>query len=411
MTEEMQKNPLVRFFDEKRSLFESLQEMSFERGEKKLIDILNSENEVLNYPVPTFVPFFLLWVFIILFPLMLIVDQGYFSLKEIDVRNILSFYVPLLLTLCIFQINQKFLVPGFIFKKRYLRYFISNIVFVLVALFIREVIFFLFDRAPEDSWGYFVSSYCFSAVKGHFTLWTVLSFVFFVGLICLICVAYHVMLRQIIRTFVKREQKRLALQYELDFLKSQLSPHFLFNTLNNISALIRIDPKKAESSMEKLSKLLRVMLYQTSDQYITLQEDVDILQKYASLERLRFDDNFDFRFDTQLENPDCKIDPLLVMPLVENAIKHCVNPMGGSFVHISIVQKGLDLEFNSENSNFPRKSQSKSSGLGLVMFEKRLTLLYDGRYEYTTSVEDGVYKCNLKLKLRMQGRGNTDVRK
>ena len=151
MTEEKQKNPLVRFFDEKRSLFESLQEMSFERGEKKLIDILNSENEVLNYPVPTFVPFFLLWVFIILFPLMLIVDQGYFSLKEIDVRNILSFYVPLLLTLCIFQINQKFLVPGFIFKKRYLRYFISNIVFVLVALFIREVIFFLFDRAPEDS--------------------------------------------------------------------------------------------------------------------------------------------------------------------------------------------------------------------------------------------------------------------
>ncbi|WP_295859991.1 sensor histidine kinase [uncultured Fibrobacter sp.] len=411
MTEEMQKNPLVRFFDEKRSLFESLQEMSFERGEKKLIDILNSENEVLNYPVPTFVPVFLLWVFIILFPLMLIVDQGYFSLKEIDVRNILSFYVPLLLTLCIFQINQKFLVPGFIFKKRYLRYFISNIIFVLVALFIREVIFFLFDRVPGDSWGYFVSSYCFSAVKGHFTLWTVLSFVFFVGFICLICVAYHVMLRQIIRTFVKREQKRLALQYELDFLKSQLSPHFLFNTLNNISALIRIDPKKAESSMEKLSKLLRVMLYQTSDQYITLQEDVDILQKYASLERLRFDDNFDFRFDTQLENPDCKIDPLLVMPLVENAIKHCVNPMGGSFVHISIVQKGLDLEFHSENSNFPRKSQSKSSGLGLVMFEKRLTLLYDGRYEYTTSVENGVYKCNLKLKLRMSGRGNTDVRK
>lgn len=397
----MQKNPLVRFFDEKRSLFESLQEMSFERGEKKLIDILNSENEVLNYPVPTFVPVFLLWVFIILFPLMLIVDQGYFSLKEIDVRNILSFYVPLLLTLCIFQINQKFLVPGFIFKKRYLRYFISNIIFVLVALFIREVIFFLFDRVPGDSWGYFVSSYCFSAVKGHFTLWTVLSFVFFVGFICLICVAYHVMLRQIIRTFVKREQKRLALQYELDFLKSQLSPHFLFNTLNNISALIRIDPKKAESSMEKLSKLLRVMLYQTSDQYITLQEDVDILQKYTSLERLRFDDNFDFRFDTQLENPDCKIDPLLVMPLVENAIKHCVNPMGGSFVHISIVQKGLDLEFHSENSNFPRKSQNKSSGLGLVMFEKRLTLLYDGRYEYTTSVEDGVYKCNLKLKLRM----------
>ena len=400
MTEEKQKNPLIRFFNDKRSLFESLQEMSFERGEKKLIDILNSENEVLNYPIPAFVPFFLLWLFILLFPLMLILDQGFFSSGEVDVRSTLSFYVPLLLTLCIFQVNQKFLVPGCIFKKHYLRYFVSNLVLVMVALVIREVVFFFLDRSPEDSWGYFISSYCFSAVKGHFTLWTALSFVFFVGFICIICVAYHIMLRQIIRAFIKREQKRSTLQYELDFLKSQLSPHFLFNTLNNISALIRIDPKKAESSMEKLSKLLRVMLYQTSDQYITLQEDIDILQKYAALERLRFDDSFDFKFDVQLEDPERKIDPLLVMPLVENAIKHCVNPQGGSFVHISIVQKGDNFEFHSENSNFPRKSQRKSSGLGLVMFEKRLTLLYDGRYEYTTSVNDGVYTSCLKLKLR-----------
>lgn len=400
MTEEKQKNPLIRFFNDKRSLFESLQEMSFERGEKKLIDILNSENEVLNYPIPAFVPFFLLWLFILLFPLMLILDQGFFSSGNVDLRSTLSFYVPLLLTLCIFQVNQKFLVPGCIFKKHYLRYFVSNLVLVMVALVVREVVFFFLDRSPGDSWGYFVSSYCFSAVKGHFTLWTALSFVFFVGFICIICVAYHIMLRQIIRAFIKREQKRSTLQYELDFLKSQLSPHFLFNTLNNISALIRIDPKKAESSMEKLSKLLRVMLYQTSDQYITLQEDIDILQKYAALERLRFDDSFDFKFDVQLEEPERKIDPLLVMPLVENAIKHCVNPQGGSFVHISIVQKGDDFEFHSENSNFPRKSQRKSSGLGLVMFEKRLTLLYDGRYEYTTSVNDGVYTSCLKLKLR-----------
>jgi hypothetical protein len=400
MSEKGQKNPLIRFFNDKRSLFESLQEMSFERGEKKLIDILNSENEMLNYPIPAFVPFFLLWLFILLFPLMLILDQGFFASGEVDVRSTLSFYVPLLLTLCIFQVNQKFLVPGCIFKKHYLSYFVLNLVLVMVALVVREVVFFLFDRTPADSWGYFISSYCFSAVKGHFTLWTALSFVFFIGFICIICVAYHVMLRQIIRAFIKREQKRSALQYELDFLKSQLSPHFLFNTLNNISALIRIDAKKAESSMEKLSKLLRVMLYQTSDQYITLQEDVDILQKYAALERLRFDDGFDFRFETQLEDPERKIDPLLVMPLVENAIKHCVNPHGGSFVHISIVQKGDDFEFRSENSNFPRKSQSKSSGLGLVMFEKRLTLLYGDRYEYTTAINDGVYTSCLKLKLR-----------
>jgi Putative regulator of cell autolysis len=111
-----------------------------------------------------------------------------------------------------------------------------------------------------------------------------------------------------------------------------------------------------------------------------------------------------------LENPERKIDPLLVMPLVENAIKHCVNPQGGSFVHINIVQKGDNLEFRSENSNFPRKSQRKSSGLGLVMFEKRLALLYEGRYEYTKSVKDGVYMCYLKIQLHHDKKTeNTDV--
>ena len=196
-----------------------------------------------------------------------------------------------------------------------------------------------------------------------------------------------------------REKRRTEMAYELTFLKQQLSPHFLFNTLNNITSLIRIDPGLAENSMTKLSQLLRMMLYQTSDQYISVKEDVEILEKYADLERLRLDESFDLKFEVTLENPQAQVVPLMTMPLMENAMKHCLNPDGKSFAHIYIEQKNGELYFRAENSNFPRKSKSKSSGLGLATFQKRLELMYKDRYTYTTKVEDGVYISELKVTL------------
>lgn len=399
MNDKKQKNVFVRFFQSKRETFESLQEISFERNEKRVLHLLNSSEEHFDFPIPTFVPFLLLWLFILFFPLVLILDPGYLPAHEINTRNMLGFYLPLILTLFIFQVNQKILVSKFIFKKRYAIYFICNFILVGIALGIREVAFFLVERDSSESWGYFFTTYCFSAVKGHFSIWSVVSYVILVTFVCVICVFYQMVFRQILKAFILREQKRVELQYELDFLKNQLSPHFLFNTLNNISALIQINPQLAEKSMGKLSKLLRVMLYQTSDKYITLQDDVDILEKYTDLEKLRLDDNFDFKFDVHLDHPERKIEPLLVMPLVENSMKHCVNPRGKSFVHVSIVERGDELLFHSENSNFPRKSQAKASGLGLTTFQKRLDLLYDEKYEYSKHIVDDVYVCDLKIKL------------
>jgi LytS/YehU family sensor histidine kinase len=301
------------------------------------------------------------------------------------------------MTILIFLLNQKYFVPRCIFNRRYILYFVCNSFAVGVALFFREVIFFLIDRAPGDGIAFFFNNYCFSFAKGHFTGWTVLSFAFFVALVCIICVIYHIMLRQIIKAFIQREQKRSKIQYELDFLKNQLSPHFLFNTLNNISALISIDPKRAEKSMTQLSSLLRVTLYQTSDEFIPIQEDVNILQKYADLEKLRLDESFDFKFDVRLDNPDFKIAPLISMPLMENSIKHSVGVTGKNFAHISIVQNGDSVTFTAENSNHPHKSKSRSSGLGLATFQKRLELTYMGRYEYTVEQDSDTYRCKLSI--------------
>lgn len=389
--------PVTNFLEKKRTFWKGMQEASFQRSEKLLIEVLRSEPSSKRWPFPPFVPIALAWLFIILFPLAFILDPSYSPNAEVSVKRMLGFYIPLLATGLIFFINQKYLVRSCIFKKRYVRYFIYNSLLLILFFLLREVAFFLVERGADDGLTEFFSSYCFSAFEGHFNFKIVLFFTLLVSFVCITSVFYNIILRDTFRTFLLREQKRAALQYELDFLKNQLSPHFLFNTLNNISALIRIDPKRAEESMAKLSKLLRVMLYQTSDETIPLKEDIDILQKYAELEKLRLDENYDMQFNIQLEDDSFPIVPLIAMPLVENAIKHSLNPNGKSFAHISITQKGNKVVFETQNSNYPRKAQPKAGGLGLATFKKRLELIYIDKFSYTTSVEGDVYKARLEL--------------
>ena len=392
----------ISFFQKARNKLAVLQEMDFERNEMKVRELLNDDRELRQFPIPLFLPTLFIWLFMIVFPLILILDPSNASNTSLNVNSLIAYYFPLLCTLFIFFLNQKYLVPLHIFKKRYAVYFVSNAVLVFAALFAREIVFFFFERLPNEGAREFFNLYCFSFLKGHFGLGTVLTFVVLVVMVCVLCVLYHLMVRQIVRAFVLREQKRSELQYELDFLKNQLSPHFLFNTLNNISALIQIDSKRAESSMNKLSQLLRVMLYQVKDKYISLQEDVEILRKYADLEKLRLDESFDFMLNVNLENPNLMIEPLLMMPLMENAMKHCVNPNGKSFAHVSITQKESELRFHSENSNYPRKSNRKGSGLGLSTFEKRLDLIYPGSYDYSVNIVDDVYISDLTIHLKKE---------
>ena len=389
---------VTKILENQRGTFEGMQEAGFLRSEKFFQELLKEEKKSFNYPIPPFVPLLLIWLFVMLFPLATFLDPAVITSPKINARGVVGFYVPLITTTLIFLINQKFLVPSCIFKKHYIPFFIHNAVLVIGAIFVREVAFFLLERAPGEGIRYFFTSYCFSNMKGgHFTFVTVILFTVLVGFVCGISVLYNVVLRHTLRAFIQREQKSIALQYELDFLKNQLSPHFLFNTLNNISALIQFDPKRAEESMAKLSKLLRVTLYQTSDSTSPIKEEIDILRKYADLEKLRLDNSYDLQFNVELEDENFQIAPLIAMPLVENTIKHSVNPNGKSFAHISIEQKGNTAIFRTENSNFPRKKKSNEGGLGLATFKKRLDLLYNGRYEYKTETVDDTYKATLTI--------------
>ena len=387
---------IKKFINKHREKLSVLQEASFEKGEKQLVNMMGMEPENQNtFPIPGVFIGILVWAFIILFPLILILDPSHS--KEFGFFQLLDYYVPLFATLLIFLVNQRYLVPKLFFRKKYFLYLSLNSILLALVIVLREFSDFLQNRTSHENLMDFFSSYTFLGQNGHFEGHVVASFILADMMVCACCILISIFSRQVLRAFMLREKRRVALQYELDFLKSQLSPHFLFNTLNNITSLISFDPKLAELSMTKLSQLLRVMLYQAGDKNIALKDDLDVLQKYAELEKLRLDDKFQLSFETDIEKPNMMVEPLLVMPLVENAMKHCVDPKGGGFARIYVQQKENELYVKVENSNFPRKAKPNAGGLGLSTLKKRLELLYAGHYSYNARVEGETYIAELNI--------------
>lgn len=392
------KDCILDFLGKQRRHLANLQEAQFDRGEKELLKMISDENIKDAFPAPIPIISVLIWGFILLFPFLIIMHSGSFASGKIEIESLIEYYVPLLMTCLVFWVNQKYMVPKWFFKKKYFNFILGNGAWMVLSVFSREICLFLATRTPENSWADFVSS---SALfQGRLSPTAILGICVSLFLVCLCSILISVFTRQVVRAFVIRERSRARIEYELDFLKQQLSPHFLFNTLNNISSLISIDPKLAEKSMTKLSQLLRVTLYQTQDKFITLKEEMDILEKYADLEKLRHDESFEFTFEKNIENPNQVIEPLLLMPLLENSMKHCVNPNGKSFAHVFVEQFDNQLYVRMENSNFPRKSKDSVGGLGLSTFNKRLGLLYKDSYSYETKIVDNTYVCELRMTLK-----------
>lgn len=190
---------------------------------------------------------------------------------------------------------------------------------------------------------------------------------------------------------------------ELSNLRSQINPHFLLNTLNNIYALTAFDQQRAQDAIMQLSKMLRHMLYDNQQDNVKLSEEVTFLENYVNLMKIRLPQSVDVQFNTRLCNPDRRVAPLLFISLVENAFKHGVSPTEPCIVHINMEQPedGL-LIVTIENSNFPKTESDRSGhGVGLQQVQRRLDLAYSEHYEWTKGVSaDGkTYLSTLKIEL------------
>ena len=202
----------------------------------------------------------------------------------------------------------------------------------------------------------------------------------------------------------RSDQKHLAqlerqnLEQQLEYLKYQINPHFFMNTLNNIHALVDIDPEKAKSTILELSKMMRFMLYEGSKSVVPLEREMTFLQNYITLMKLRYTDKVRISVDVPASLPNKDVPPLMFITFVENAFKHGVSYRQESFIDIAMAIANDRLTFTCVNSRIP-KEEDKHGGVGLANVRQRLDLIYGQNYQLDIRDEQTSYTVKLTLPL------------
>jgi LytS/YehU family sensor histidine kinase len=199
-----------------------------------------------------------------------------------------------------------------------------------------------------------------------------------------------------------KEMEAARAQAELRNLRNQINPHFLLNTLNNIYALTAFDTAKAQEAIQELSKMMRHILYDYQKPMIPLKEEIDFLENYVKLMRIRLPQSVEVTFNAVQHTGTVEVAPMILISLVENAFKHGTSPTEKSFVHINISTNGQQLICDIQNSNNPKTASDHSGhGIGLQQVERRLQLAYPDRYtwEQGTRDNDKTYYSTITIQL------------
>ncbi len=334
--------------------------------------------------------YLLVWVMALLVPIM---HSKMMSEEHVQLVDIFIAWSKLFPYIFIFIINNFFLAPLLLFRKRFFSYALLLLV-MLVALFYSLEYYMDSIRhlpyAGTDS----------DIIHGRASFtdlawyWNVLLGVFMALANSGIKFMFKSMVDE--RRMIALEGQ--SLQAEMDALKYQINPHFFMNTLNNIHALIDIDSEAAKTTVIELSKMMRYVLYDSENQVTDLVNDVNFVEHYIALMRIRYTSDVDIRFD--VENPlpvGVKVPPLLLIVFVENAFKHGVSYAKPSHVYISLSCHDGKTHFEVRNSRHTSLDTPRG-GVGLENVRKRLDLIYDGNYSLTID-EDSAQEYIVKLSI------------
>lgn len=297
------------------------------------------------------------------------------------------FRVPIL----VYFINFYFLGPYLFFRNRYKLFAILNLVLILGLNYQFFYLYLNRDNMSSDM----------PAMTSNMWIGFFSGLFMFVVLNCFVA-AIAIGIRHFIRTRQIKQQlkdeRAKHTEAELAWLKNQINPHFLFNTLNNISSLIQIDADMAQDSIAQLSDLLRYAMYETNKSAVPISGEVEFMRNYISLMKLRCNEktNVTTHFDVK---QDVEIAPLLFISLIENAFKHGVSSSKPSVIDIRLQQQDDKLVFICDNTNYPKDNADRSgSGIGVENTRRRLELMYHGKYEWEQSTSD-MYHVKITMKL------------
>ncbi|MXV52899.1 histidine kinase [Pedobacter sp. HMF7647] len=294
-----------------------------------------------------------------------------------------------------------FATPRYLYKKKYVQFVVflvlmitvSAVLFRLGEIFFADPIIyraikkikndFVWHKLDGDFWQQFLNpTYIVNCIEqSNLVVWVALAFKF-------------------IKMWFERRQA--AMEAELNFLKSQVHPHFLFNTLNNLYSLTLQQSPQSPGVVLGLSEILRYMLYECNSETIALSKDVQILESYIALEKIRYEDRIDITFSITGDLRNNQIAPLLLMPLVENAFKHGASEeLEEAWINMDLYVKNNQLKFKISNSlpeqlTEPANTKGK---IGLLNLKKRLDILYPQSHGFRVFRADEMFVAILELDL------------
>jgi len=304
----------------------------------------------------------------------------------------LFFFVFGLANIPIFYINTEILIPKVLKRYNILAYLGFLVIGYFIMVGLNDLIFDLLFKdivPPQRPRG----------GGGGMKRFTFLRIIFQYLFIIAIGISYRFLSDNLKEQEEKKEEENERLKSELSFLRSQISPHFMFNVLNSIVSLSRRKPESVEPVVIKLSELMRYMIYETTDSKVAISKEASYLESYIELQRLRFGNDIEIDFKSKINSTRGTIEPMLLIPFVENAFKHGVGMIEKPSISIQLEDNAQCLHFVVRNkiSHQPTERKDESSGIGLTNVRRRLELLYPDHHELTITDSDNTYIVDLLI--------------
>ncbi|MFN8354134.1 MAG: histidine kinase [Spirosomataceae bacterium] len=288
------------------------------------------------------------------------------------------------LNIPLFFLNSEVLMPRILRRKGIVAYLISLVVACAAYIALQHLcrMWIIPDYHPR----YIISPWVFNPMV----------------FVLAVSIAYRLVADDMQSVQKHKEQERERLQSELSLLRAQISPHFMFNVLNSIVSLARMKSDLVEPVTHKLSELMRYMLYESKDTQVTLAQELNYLKSYIDLQKIRFEDDVEVNFTVESMNSTRQIEPMLLIPFVENAFKHGVGLIDDAVIDIYLMANQATLYFRVRNKYNTTFSEEKdpASGIGLKNVRRRLELLYPNAHRLDINQTDGWFSVELALSFR-----------
>ncbi len=339
----------------------------------------------------------LVWILLLLLPFLL----SHSDTDSIDyVKMIRITWVPMFFYAVIFYLNYLLLIDRFLFKRRQFVFIGINLLLILFFIWIhfeiRDFLNMISEIKPENMPPKHGGGPKHGPPMQLFIYRDVISMI----IPAIIAFAIKTTEKWSKTEAEQKEREKEILNSELQHLKYQLQPHFFFNSLNTIYALIERSPSLAQETVHSLAKLMRYMLYETESGKTYLNEEIDFMKQYIDLMKLRISDKTSVETDLPAVTQKIEITPFLFISLIENAFKHGVSATQPSEIKFSLNLEKNKISFLAANTNFPKNEKDKSgSGIGLNNLKKRLELSYPGKYHFETRSENTLYSVRLEINL------------